>query len=68
MIKHHIFVNKHLPVQTQQKVNSSKRYSICSNLLIKILQQCLNVITVLLLSLFDMILVCTYGVAVYSTY
>ena len=33
MIKHHIFVNKHLSVQTQRKVNISKRNSICSNLL-----------------------------------
>ena len=39
MIKHQIFVNKHLPVQTQRKVNISKRYSTCSNLLIKLLQQ-----------------------------
>ena len=38
MIKHQIFVNKHLPVQTQRKVDISKRYSICSNLLIKLLQ------------------------------
>ena len=40
MIKHQIFVNKHLPVQTQRKVNISKRNWICSNLLIKILKQC----------------------------
>ena len=33
MIKHQIFVNNHLPVQTQRKVNISKRNSICSNLL-----------------------------------
>ena len=26
MIKHQIFVNKHLPVQTQRKVNFSKSY------------------------------------------
>ena len=40
MIKHQMFVNKHLPAQTQQKVNISKRYSICSNFLIKLQQQC----------------------------
>ena len=31
MIKHQIFVNKHLPVQIQRKINISKRYSICSS-------------------------------------
>ena len=35
-----MFVNKHLPAQTQQKVNISKRYSIYSNLLKKLQQQC----------------------------
>ena len=35
MIKHQIFVNRHLPVQTQQKINISKKYPICSNLLIQ---------------------------------
>ena len=40
MIKHQFFVIKHLPVQTQRERNTSKRYSICSNLIIKILQQC----------------------------
>ena len=40
LIKHQTFVNNYLPVQTQRKVNISKRYSICSNLLIKLLQQC----------------------------
>ena len=39
MIKHQTFVNKHLSVQTQRKVNS-KRYSISSNLLIKLPQHC----------------------------
>ena len=36
MIKHQIFVNKHLPVQTQRKVNISKRYSIFSNIINKV--------------------------------
>ena len=40
MIKHQFFVNEHLPVQTQREGNTSKTYSICSNLIIKILQQC----------------------------
>ena len=42
MIKHQIFVNKHLPVQTQRnEINISVGYSVCLNLLIKIiLQQC----------------------------
>ena len=40
MIKHQNFVNKDLPGQAQRKVNISKRYSLCSNLLIKLLQQC----------------------------
>ena len=31
---------KHLPDQTHRKVNINKRYLICSNLLIKLLQQC----------------------------
>ena len=35
-----IFADKHLPVQTQRNVNVRERYSICSNLLIKLLQQC----------------------------
>ena len=39
MIKYQIFVNKHLPAQTSE-INISKKYSICSNLSIKILQQC----------------------------
>ena len=33
MIKYQIFIDKHLPVQTQWKVNISKKYAICSNLL-----------------------------------
>ena len=40
MIKYQVFVNEYLPVQTQRKINISKRYWICSNLLIKILKQC----------------------------
>ena len=39
MIIPQIFVNKRLPNQTQRNKHQ-KRYSICSNLLIKILQQC----------------------------
>ena len=39
MIKQQNFVNKHLPVQTQRN-KISKRYSICSHLLKKKLQQC----------------------------
>ena len=40
MIKYQIFVNEYLPVQTQPKINISKRDWICSNLLTKILKQC----------------------------
>ena len=52
MIKHQMFVNKHLPVQTQRKINISTRHSI-------------DVIIVLILSLFDMILVCTLVVLLF---
>ena len=58
MIKYQIFIDKHLPVQTQWKVNISKKYAICSNLLTKLLQQFHDVIIAFLLPLFD-ILVCT---------
>ena len=59
MIKHQVFVNKHLPVQTQRKENISKRYSIYSNLLKSYYSNATDIIIVLLLSLFDMTLVCT---------
>ena len=54
MIKHQIFVNKHLPVQTQRnEMNICKEYSVCSDLLIKILQNATDVILVLLFITFQ---------------
>ena len=40
MIKHQIFKIKDLTDQTQRKVNISKIYSMCSNILKKLIQQC----------------------------
>ena len=51
MIKHQIFVNMHLPLQTKIIIiKISKRYSICSNLLIRYYSNASDVIIVFLLS------------------
>ena len=68
MIKHQIFVNKHLTVQAQRKVNISKRYSICSNVSIKLLQQChLRNYSVAIITFRHDINLHLGGVTVYST-